>query len=107
MLQVHPKSAKPYEVMWRPYDSSGVELADNPQHRISLLPRLHVSWPDVPADASSPGRPTEQQPAGSLPKTSLLFTATSKKMKLNIPPIGSWTIVGPNQPWADLGPFAF
>lgn len=114
VVKVHHKSAKPYEVEWRPYDSSGVELADDPQHRISLLPRLHVSWPSVPSVSPSPTRRTEQQQsagsmpkAGTVPKTSSLFIITSKKIKLNVPPIGSWTIVESSRPWGDLGPFAF
>lgn len=107
--QVHPNSAKPFEVMWRPYDSAGIDLAENAQRRIALLPRLYVDWPDHKPLAVAPGTTGKQNtaPAGSLPCTSPRFTATTKTLMLNIPPIGSWTIVGHHEPWGDLGPFAF
>lgn len=102
--QVHSRSAKPYEVGWRPYDSSGLDLADNPQQRIALLPRLFMTCPESSPFVSATGIDREP-PAGSTSKA--FFTPASKRMTLNVPPIGSWSIVRPDQPWGELGPFAF
>lgn len=98
--QVYPKSAVPYEVDWRPFDSSGCELAVNPKRRIALTPRLFVSSPSTPELAGD-----ADPPAGSAGRGD--FKLAHKKFRLTVPPIGSWSIVEPNQPWGQLGPFAF
>lgn len=95
-----PKSAVPYEVDWRPFDSGGCELALNPKRRIALTPRLFV-------DSSGTHEPAgeDDPPAGMGARGS--FKAADKKFRLTVPPIGSWSIVEPSQPWGQLGPFAF
>lgn len=98
--QVHPKSAVPYDVDWRPYDSTGCEIALNPKKRIALTPRLFVGSPDRPQTAVE-GDP----PAGTAREGD--FMLSDKKHILTVPPIGSWSIVKPDQPWGHLGPFAF
>lgn len=99
-VQVYPRSAKPYEVQWRPFDSSGCELAANPQKRIALIPRLYVGRVEE-EERIKAGEP----PAGSKPWG--YFLLTEKTMRLNVPPIASWCLAHPDQPWSDLGPFAF
>lgn len=97
---MHHKSAVPYEVEWRPYDSTGCDIALNPKKRISLTPRLFVGKPED-FDPATEGDP----PAGTAPRGE--FKATTKKQVLTVPPIGSWCIVKVDQPWGSLGPFAF
>ncbi|CAM9837672.1 unnamed protein product, partial [Hapterophycus canaliculatus] len=98
--KVHTKSSIPYEVEWRPYDSSGCDLALNPKKRIALTPRLFVECPKdfEPAGENDP-------PAGTARRGD--FVEARKKFKLTVPPIGSWSIVKHDQPWGQLGPFAF
>lgn len=98
-FQVYPKSSKPYEVEWRPYDSGGVDLALNPQKRIALTPRLFVTNPETFEKAEE-----NDPPAGTAPKGE--FQEAHKKFKLTVPPIGSWSIVKADEPWGQLGPFA-
>ena len=98
--QVYPKSAVPYEVDWRPFDSSGCELAVNPKKRIALTPRLFVGSSGTPEPAGE-----ADPPAGTAPRGG--FKLADKKFRLTVPPIGSWSIVKPDQPWGQLGPFAF
>lgn len=100
MHQVHAKSAVPYEVTWRPFDSTGCDLALNPKKRIALNPRLFVSCPDNPEPAGE-----ADPPAGTARRGD--FQQAHKKFRLTVPPIGSWSIVKPDQPWGQLGPFAF
>ena len=99
-LQMHPKSAKPYEVEWRPYDSTGCNIALNPKKRIALTPRLFVGKPEDFEHAAE-GDP----PAGTALRGE--FKTTTKRHVLTVPPIGSWCIVKESQPWGNLGPFAF
>lgn len=98
--QVYPKSAVPYEVDWRPFDSSGCELAVNPRRRIALTPRLFVASSGIPELAGK-----ADPPAGTAAREG--FELAHKKFRLTVPPIGSWSIVEPSQPWGQLGPFAF
>ncbi|CAM9646112.1 unnamed protein product [Scytosiphon promiscuus] len=98
--KVHAKSSIPYEVEWRPYDSSGCDLALNPKKRIALTPRLFVECPE---DCEPAGE--DDPPAGAAKRGE--FVEARKKFKLTVPPIGSWSIVKPDQPWGQLGPFAF
>lgn len=90
----------PYDVTWRPYDSGGCPLALHPKKRIALTPRLFISTPEVfePTGENDP-------PAGTAPNGE--FQLATKTFKLTVPPIGSWCIVKPDQPWGQLGPFAF
>lgn len=90
----------PYEVEWRPYDSSGCEIAPNAKKRIALTPRLFVGFPDDPKPAGA-----DDPPAGTAARGG--FTLADKKFIHTVPPIGSWSIVKPDQPWGQLGPFAF
>ena len=99
-LQVHPKSSKPYEVEWRPYDSGGCDLALNPKTRIALTPRLFVTNPETFEKTGD-----NDPPAGTAPKGD--FQEATKQIKLTVPPIGSWSIVDADEPWGQLGPFAF
>lgn len=100
--QVHERSAVPYEVEWRPFDSTGCHLALNPKKRIALTPRLYVTSPD---DAKAKVGRVVGPPAGTKDRDG--FELSTKVLMLNVPPIGSWCIVKANQPWGELGPFAF
>lgn len=99
-IQVYSKSTVPYEVEWRPYDSSGCVLALNPKKRIALTPRLFVSNPETFEKAGE-----NDPPAGTAKRED--FQEARKKFKLTVPPIGSWSVVKADEPWGQLGPFAF
>lgn len=99
---MYHKSAVPYEIEWRPFDSFGGPLALNPKKRIALTPRLFVTSSDA---ARAEDEKITGPPAGTANRDG--FEASSKELMLNVPPIGSWSIVKPDQPWGELGPFAF
>lgn len=92
----------PYEVEWRPFDSTGCHLALNPKKRIALTPRLYVTSSD---GAKEKEKRAAAPPAGTKDRDG--FELCTKGLMLNVPPIGSWCIVKPSQPWGELGPFAF
>ncbi|CBJ33382.1 expressed unknown protein [Ectocarpus siliculosus] len=98
--KVYPRSAVPYEVTWRPFDSGGCDLALNAKKRIALTPRLFVSSPANPEPAGE-----NDPPAGTARQGG--FQPARKKFKLTVPPIGSWCIVKPDRPWGQLEPFTY
>ncbi|CAM9536594.1 unnamed protein product, partial [Ectocarpus sp. 13 AM-2016] len=98
--KVYPRSAVPYEVTWRPFDSGGCDLALNAKKRIALTPRLFMSSPANPEPAGE-----NDPPAGTARRGG--FQPARKKFKLTVPPIGSWCIVKPDQPWGQLDPFTY
>ncbi|CAM9893904.1 unnamed protein product [Ectocarpus sp. 6 AP-2014] len=98
--KVYPRSAVPYEVTWRPFDSGGCDLALNAKKRIALTPRLFVSSPANPEPAGE-----NDPPAGTTRQGG--FQPARKKFKLTVPPIGSWCIVKPDRPWGQLEPFTY
>ncbi|CAB1114580.1 unnamed protein product [Ectocarpus sp. CCAP 1310/34] len=100
VTKVHPRSAVPYEVTWRPFDSGGCDLALNAKKRIALTPRLFMSSPANPELAGE-----NDPPAGTARRGG--FQPARKKFKLTVPPIGSWCIVKPDQPWGQLDPFTY
>ncbi|CAM9237786.1 unnamed protein product [Ectocarpus fasciculatus] len=100
VTKVYPRSVKPFEVTWRPFDSGGCNLALNAQKRITLTPRLFVSSPADPEPAGE-----NDPPAGTARQGE--FQPARKKFKLTVPPIGSWCIVKPDQPWGQLDPFTY
>lgn len=77
-------------------------MALNPKKRIVLTPRLFVTSSD---DVKAEEEKIEGPPSGTEDKEG--FALPSKKLMLNVPPIGSWSIVKPDQPWGELGPFGF
>ncbi|CAM9143068.1 unnamed protein product [Ectocarpus sp. 4 AP-2014] len=100
VTKVYPRSAVPYEVTWRPFDSGGCDLALNAKKRIALTPRLFMSSPANPEPAGE-----NDPPAGTARRGG--FQPARKKFKLTVPPIGSWCIVKPDQPWGQLDPFTY